>query len=227
MEPENQPESNEPLQAASEVLLLPPHQSEIIALLTAGTAPEIKSPPEWLKYRIRGYIVSITVSTLILYLVNNLLNIYVPWIPGDFSKFFWNILNNVYNHVEITFLAKTFSLCLWAINLYLLLSMLGNFVLLLYRPRWFHHLMQAVIAGLAVLPAHVLYKIYPFVFEQEAVNSGIKAGLIAIMVAMGIWATFEFAMFIKSVLLELRGRAQKKGPLTQSEGGPTTDATKS
>jgi hypothetical protein len=211
----------EPEAAARPILLLPPHISEIIALLPPGRIPEAKAPPEWLKYRIRGYIIGIAISTVILYIVNNLLNIYVPWIPGDFSKFFWNILNNVYNHVEIPHLLKTFGQCLWAINLYLLLSILGNFVLLLYRPRWFHHLTQAVVTGLALLAVYTIYRIYPFSFDQGAINTGIKAGLIVIMAGLGIGSLFELAMFVKAAVFNFRAVPPKKDPVEQSPRGET------
>jgi hypothetical protein len=212
MEVENIPEWKEQ-PATSPMLLLPAHISEVIALLPAGRMPEIKTPPEWLKYRIRGYIIGIAISTVILYLVNNLLNIYVPWIPGDFSKFFWNILNNVYNHVEISHLLKTFGQCLWAINLYLLISILGNFVLLLYRPRWFHHLIQAAMTGLAVLPVYVVYKIYPFSFDQAAINTGVKAGMIVIMAGLGIGSIYQLAMFIKAAALNLQSKPPRLNPV--------------
>ncbi len=55
--------------------------------------PEVKEPPLWKKYPVRDYIWGIAACVVLLYVLNNLMNIYVPWIPGDFSSFFWNILN--------------------------------------------------------------------------------------------------------------------------------------
>ena len=173
-------------------------QTEIVATDPEAIAhiQEVKEPPEWKKYPVRGYLIAVAVSIVLLYVLNNLLNLYVPWIPGDYSRFFWNILNNVYNHVEISFLSKALTQCLWAINLSLAFSIIGNFVLVLYRPRWFHHLVQASLRGLAILATYVVYYIFPFKFESSAVNTAIRIVLIIIMIGL---AAFMISSLVRSI----------------------------
>lgn len=175
--------------------------------------PAFQSSPARRENGIVGYLINIAISIVLLYILNNLLNLYVPWIPGDFSKFFWNILNNVYNHVEIPHLSKAFVQCLWAINIFLGFSIIGNFVLILYRPRWFHHLVQSALAGLAIMAFSIVYAIYPFNFDNSAINTGIRVVLIIIMVGLGIGLLSEFVRFIFAVGRDLRGRQKKALPV--------------
>ncbi len=168
-----------------------------------------------------GYLINIAISIVLLYILNNLLNLYVPWIPGDFSKFFWNILNNVYNHVEIPHLSKAFVQCLWAINFFLGFSIIGNFILILYHPRWFHHLVQAFLAGLAILAFFVVYAIYPFNFDNSAINTAIRVVLIIVMVGLGVGLLSEAVRFVIDLTHHLRSREKKAPPIVAPiEGQP-------
>ncbi len=171
---------------------------------------------------ISGYLINIAISIIFLYILNNLLDLYVPWIPGDFSKFFWNILNNVYNHVEIPHLSKAFVQCLWAINTFLGTSIIGNFFLLLYRPRWLHHLIQAFIAGVAILALFVVYNIYPFNFDSSNINLIIHTVLIIIMVGLGIGMVGELVRFIMALLRQCRLN-HAPPPISNQFQGPMPD----
>jgi len=223
MEAENKPELNDGLPGTSEFLGLPPYKTEEVLLLPEAKTPEAKAPPEWQKYRIRGYIITMAVCIIVLYVVNNLLNIYVPWIPGDFSRFFWNILNNVYNHVEITYLSKTFGECLWAINLFLLCNIMGNFSLLQYRPRWFHYLIQSIVAGLAVLALYVVYHVYPFNFESDTVNREIRIALLVLMGGSGLFLIFGLVQFILNLSSHMLDRKPKKLQMIETSGQITEE----
>jgi hypothetical protein len=165
-----------------------------------------KTPPIWKKYPNRGYIIAIAVSILLLFTFNNLQYIYVPWIPSDFSKFFWNVLNNVYNHVEIPHLSKAYMQCLWAINIAITASILGNFLLLIFRPRWFHYLIQVIIYGLGILAVYVLYAIYPFSFESDTINLCIKAILIAVMAGLLIALVIAGLKSLNALIRDRRSR---------------------
>lgn len=173
-----------------------------------GPARENKTPPDWKAFPIRGYIIAIAVSILLLYALNNLQNIYVPWIPSDFSRFFWNILNNVYNRVEISFLSPAYMQCLWAINISLSASIMGHFTLLIYRPRWFHYLIQAMIFGLGLLAAYVIYAIYPFSLESVRIDRLVRGILILGMVSLAVWFTISVVRSILAFLREKRNRRQ-------------------
>lgn len=171
---------------------------DIITAVNIPVAPEEKAPPAWKAYRIRGCIIAITVSIVLLYVFNNLLNIYVPWIPSDFSRFFWNILNNVYNHVDIPFLSKAYMQCLWAINISLSFSIMGNFSLLIYRPRWFQYLIRAIIFGSGILPAYVIYVLYPFKIDNDTINNAIKAIIILGIVGLSAGVVFSLVKCLVS-----------------------------
>jgi hypothetical protein len=191
-----QPAENTPEQAS----ITPPESVPEAVAPSIIPVPEVKPPPAWKKYPIRDYIWGIAACTVLLYVLNNLMNIYVPWIPGDFSGFFWNILNNVYNHVEIPFLSKAYIQCLWAINIALTAGILGNFILLLYHPRWAHHLIQALISGLSLIATYVVYAIYPFRLDSSQLDSIVKIILIIIMVSLAIAVINSFARFIIALL---------------------------
>ncbi len=183
---------------------------------------EEKAAPEWKAYRIRGFIVAIAVSIILLYTFNNLLLIYVPWIPSDFSKFFWNILNNVYNHVEIPFLSKAYEQCLWAINIALFFSIMGNFFLLMFRPRWFQYLVRAVIFGSGILPAYVIFAIFPFKIDNAVLENSIEVILIIGIVGLSIGVIISLIRCIFSFKREKGTLKDKIEPLAfTSQPGPS------
>jgi hypothetical protein len=180
---------------------IPENTGDIPDIITAAETPivpEVKAPPAWKAYRIRGYVIAIAVSIILLYAFNNLLSIYVPWIPSDFSRFFWNILNNVYNHVEIPFISKAYIQCLWAINIALTFSIMGNFFLMVFRPRWFQNLIRAIIFGSGILAAYVIYVLYPFKVDSAAINNSIKAILIVGIVGLSAGVIFSLVKCVLS-----------------------------
>jgi hypothetical protein len=176
----------------------------LVSTVTDQNLPAAKTPPDWKAFPIRSYIIAIAISIILLYTFNNLLNIYVPWIPSDFSKFFWNVLNNVYNHVEIPHLSKAFMQCLWAINIALSFSIIGNFLLLVFRPRWFQYLIRAIIFGLGILAAYVVYVIYPFNFDGATINNIIKAVLIVGMALLFVALIIACVRCIIALMRERR-----------------------
>jgi hypothetical protein len=196
------------------VHIIPPPEAtpDTLALLVASV-PEVKEPPVWKKYRIRDYIWAIAACIVLLYVLNNLMDIYVPWSYGDFSQFFWNILNNIYNHVEIPFLSKAYIQCLWAINIALTAGILGNFILLLYRPRWAHYLIQAIISGLSLIAVYVVWAIYPFRFDSSRADSIVKIVLILIMVGMALGLLNSFVRFVLAIRREMNHSVEKILPL--------------
>jgi hypothetical protein len=178
----------------------------LVSTVNDQNFPAAKTPPAWKAFPIRGYIIAIAISIILLYTFNNLLNIYVPWIPSDFSKFFWNVLNNVYNHVEIPHLSKAFMQCLWAINIALSFSIIGNFLLLVFRPHWFQHLIRAIIFGLGIIAAYVVYAIYPFNFDNATINNIIKAVLIVGIAILFMSFTIACVRCIITLMSERRHR---------------------
>jgi hypothetical protein len=102
------------------------------------------------------FLVTIFIDILLLYFFNNLIYFNIPFLTKDIVS------------------------CLWAINLTLGFGILGNFIFLLYHPIWFIHLIQAAINCLAISAILIVYKIFPFVIDSEALQSGAKILLIVI-----------------------------------------------
>lgn len=116
-----------------------------------------------------GYYIAIAINIILLYFFNNLRFLNLPFIIND------ELIS-----------------CLWAINLALSFGIISNFVLLLYRPEWFHHLTQAVILGLAGLSVYIVYRIFPFTFNTSTPDTITRVILIILMAAAAIGLIVEF-----------------------------------
>ncbi len=57
---------------------------------------------------------------------------------------------------------------LWAANLSLIVQIVGNILLALYRPARFYSLMQAIYAGLGFVSVLVFYLVFPLDFSHVA-----------------------------------------------------------
>jgi hypothetical protein len=126
--------------------------------------------------------ITIGVLVIFLYLFNNLVYFYVPYIPNDPTGIFWSILKNVYGHAEISFLTKEFVSCLWAINLFLLVSILGYFSFFLYKPSWYQYFVLTLVSILGILALFVVFFIFPFKLDSRLLIIIIKT-LIIIFIA--------------------------------------------
>ena len=153
------------------------------------SAQKVRKPPS-----VVNYYVAIAVDIVLLYVLNNL------------------------QYFNLSFIAENYISVLWAVNLALGFGIVGNFVLLLYRPRWFHHLVQAVLCALAVFAVYIIYRIFPFEFDSGNFSSALRIVLIIIMAGLGIGLLTEFAVLIKSLF-------QKKASPSSSTSGPSTPPT--
>ncbi len=110
--------------------------------------------------------------------------------------FFNNII-----YANLSFLVtKDYISCLWAINLALSIGIIGNFILLLYRPRWFPHLVQAVFNILAAFAVFVVFKTFPFTITAQNLEQGVKIALIVIIAALLIGTIIELVKSLNAVL---------------------------
>lgn len=115
------------------------------------------------------------------------------------------VLNNL-RYMNISLITDNFTFCLWAINLALGIGIIGNFILLLYRPLWFHNTVQVILSALAILGVYVVFKTFPFDLGSEIWETVAKAILILIMA--GIAITFVLDLFRK----EEKDRTPNNGP---------------
>jgi hypothetical protein len=84
-----------------------------------------------------GYIISILVNILLIYIANNILN--------------WNI----------SLITKDFAKCLWAINLSLGVTIFINFIFIFFDRKWFKNLMQAFGNVFAFISGFVFWRVFP------------------------------------------------------------------
>jgi hypothetical protein len=115
------------------------------------------------------------------------------------SAYYWAIATNIvllyaFNNIRflnLPFLENSLLIsCLWAINLALSFGIMGNFVLLLYHPLWFHYLAQVIMGLLAGLAVYVIYHNFPFVLNTEFLINAVHTALISVMTAIGIGVIF-------------------------------------
>jgi hypothetical protein len=174
---------------------------------TPGTplaAAPVRIPPVWERRSIQGYIWGIAACLIALYILNNILENYVmPFDPNsskDYPGFILYIINSL-AAIKVSFLTKDFISCLWAVNTTITIAILGLFSLLLYRPRWYHHLVHAFIGLVTILPLLVIYEKFPLFFSTGSMTENAR---IALFVLMAIFGVAFLSEFIKFVILRLR-----------------------
>ncbi len=124
---------------------------------------------------IANYYIGIAVDIVLLYAINNLV------------------------YFEIPFLTDQLISCLWAVNLALGMGIMGNFILLIYRPHWFYHLVQFMMNALFILALYVLLRIFPFNISQSILQSTLKVTLIVVMSGIGIASFVEIVKFVITI----------------------------
>ena len=119
-----------------------------------------------------GYIVAIIFNVIMLIVLNNLLAWGVP------------------------FLTYSFVACLWAINLSLVVSIVGNALLLAYDSRWFRHIIQIVLDIFALVAICTVYVVFPFAFPLAIWVLLAKFILIIIIVAIVVAIIVEIVKLV-------------------------------
>jgi hypothetical protein len=94
---------------------------------------------------------------------------------------------------------------LWAANLSLAVQIVGNLLLLLYRPGWFQSFMQAVFSAAGLFSLIVFFIVFPLDFSRvvgEWLNLAVK---VAIIVGMGV----TFIVTVVSIVRMLMGSVRR------------------
>ncbi|MGZ7117743.1 MAG: hypothetical protein ACXVHS_09920, partial [Methanobacterium sp.] len=89
------------------------------------------------------YITAIIFGLIFLYIVNNLLN--------------WNIY----------FITGALNQVLWIINLSIIVTIIGNILLLAYSPQWFRHVIKIIINIISLISTYFVYIVFPFNFYNS------------------------------------------------------------
>jgi hypothetical protein len=85
--------------------------------------------------------------------------------------------------------------CIWSANIALGIAVIGNFTLILKRPVWLYFLVQMLIDAAAVISVFFVYRLYPFIFSNGAVNDAIRAALVFIAFCLFVAFLIEFYRF--------------------------------
>jgi hypothetical protein len=115
-----------------------------------------------------GYIVSIVIMIVMIYILRHLRQ--------------WGV----------TFLNEDFENALFYIELSIYVSIGINILFIIYDNRWFKHLLQGISNIFGALAIIMLYVIYPFVIQDESWNKWIKIGLLVLFLLVVIGTLVEF-----------------------------------
>lgn len=119
-----------------------------------------------------GFIGTIIVNIIILYIVNNLLS--------------WNLI----------FIASSFQEVIWIFNISICATIVANLIFLAYHPGWFRSIIRIILNILGFLVCYYLYTIFPFIFSQPAYTIVVKILLILGLVALVIATLVEIVRLI-------------------------------
>ena len=120
---------------------------------------------------------------------------YVVAIVANFILFY--ILNNLLSW-KVGFLTNSFQDCLWAINMSIVATVIGNILFLAYDLRWFRHSIRMAYNLFAVNAIYTLYRVFPFNFGQAFWNEAAKIVLILGTVGTVIGLIVEFVKLISN-----------------------------
>jgi hypothetical protein len=126
--------------------------------------------------RASGYIGSIIVGAILLYVAQHVLDWHLGWVKPSWAD------------------------VLWAINLSLELSIVVNAVLIVYDARWFRHLGHLVGLAGALLAGYWLYVVFPFEFGSFIWNQAAQVAMLAMVLLTGIGALATGVLFAIDVL---------------------------
>jgi len=122
--------------------------------------------------RNREYVGTIIVNFILFYIFNNLLN--------------WNVY----------FVTSALTEVLWIINLSIVVAIIGNFLMLVYRPEWFRHVTRIVLNIFAFAAVYLVYIIFPFNFSNSFLNWGLSVLLFLALIGIIIATIVEIYLLV-------------------------------
>ena len=112
-----------------------------------------------------------------------------------FNIIFWYIVNNILNW-NIYFITNAFSEVLWILNLTIIVTIIGNVLLLLYSPDKFRHIMKIILNIFAFIAVYFVYEVFPFNFYNSFYNWGLAVLLILAMIGIVIATIVEIYLLV-------------------------------
>ncbi len=138
----------------------------------------MKSSTEKLKQswtaRRTGYIVTIIIQFVFLYILLHLYDWNVPFLTEDYEDLLWYIRGSFYA------------------------SIIAYAIFLLYDPKWFRHLLKAITNIFFALATIMFYVVFPFNFPTEQLNKIVKIILLVVMILSLISILTELFSAIKN-----------------------------
>jgi hypothetical protein len=123
-----------------------------------------------------GFVGSIVVNAIVLYIAHHVLEWQIGWITPAWSD------------------------VLWAVDLTLWASIVANALYLAFDAVWFRNLAGAVSCGLAVLATWWVYVVFPFDFGVTATNDLVRLALAALLLATAIATVVLFILAVVEVV---------------------------
>jgi hypothetical protein len=113
-----------------------------------------------------GYLIAIFFLIIFIVFINNLRNWNLPFVND--------------------FVTPAYSDWLWAGNLSLSVAIFCNVLFLVYDPRWFHGLMEAIQNAFSLFSTLVFFNIFPLRLPSASIEQYVRWGLIIAMVLTGL-----------------------------------------
>lgn len=114
-----------------------------------------------------GYLVSIAINLVMLYLANGVPNWNVPYITNEWPD------------------------VLWAINLSLGATIVAHLIFMVYDPRWFRRGLQIGLTVLSLVVFYALYTVFPFDLGRELYEQIARWALLAAVLGLSIAIVVE------------------------------------
>lgn len=105
-----------------------------------------------------GYIITIVVQFICMYIMLHLYDWNVPFLTEEYDSLLWYIRASFYS------------------------AIIAYAVFLLYDPKWFRHLLKAITNIAFSLSAIMFYVVFPFNFPTEQLNRIVKIILLVVMI---------------------------------------------
>ena len=112
-----------------------------------------------------------------------------------FNFIFLYIFNNLLNW-HVYFVTSALTEVLWIINLSIVVAIIGNFLMLLYRPDWFRHVTKIVLNVVAFAAVYLVYIVFPFNFSNSFLNWGLSVLLILALIGIIIATIVEIYLLV-------------------------------
>ncbi|MDP3065448.1 MAG: hypothetical protein Q8N08_01820 [Methanobacteriaceae archaeon] len=112
-----------------------------------------------------------------------------------FNLIWWYIVNNLLNW-QVYFVTNAFNEVLWIINLSIIVSIIGNGLLLFYSPERLRHGVKIFINIISFIAVYIVWTVFPFNFNNSFYDWGFGVLLILAMIGIIIAIIVEIYLLV-------------------------------